>query len=370
MAGLTLKSILMSVPYLESSEEYKHPGGQLTAATQLVQHLRSVGINVIVTNTYGGSYPPKPLILKIGESLSRIITTWKLIKENKIDVYFTFSGFDLSFFERIICCLIARAYSVTSLVYFRNSTILSIEQASLYHRLLTRMLSVPTALVSQGTRLSSYLGSLTGQNVHVVKPWLSDDYSTICEVKCSVREVRFVFVGWLEKKKGVIELIEAIVALNNMGYLFKVDFVGGGSLESTLKAMMTTNNLTNVTLHGWLEPDKVKEIYRASQAFILPSYNEGFPNSLLEAMSFGLAPIVTPVGGIPDVINGVTNGMLVEVMSATSIIGSMEQYILDHELLESHAREALNTVRRDHRVNTSADHLVKIIENQLRRLDK
>jgi len=131
-------------------------------------------------------------------------------------------------------------------------------------------------------------------------------------------------------------------------------------MEEDLHLSIEVNKLSNTRAHGWLLPSETQALYKRANVFILPSYKEGFPNSLLEAMSFGLAPIVTGVGGIPDVIKDMVNGRIIEARSPGSIEKAMRGYIEDKSLLHKHAELSWVSVKQNHSVRESVNELVKI----------
>ena len=87
--------------------------------------------------------------------------------------------------------------------------------------------------------------------------------------------------------------------------------IGGNKNEEALKEAIRAQHLEDcVHFNGFVSGDLKKELLSRSDVFVLPSYNEGLPISILEAMSYGCAIISTPVGGIPEVVKD--NGVLVQ----------------------------------------------------------
>ena len=109
------------------------------------------------------------------------------------------------------------------------------------------------------------------------------------------------YVGRLVEGKGIETLIEALRIVNSSGINFLCFLVGAGPLQHQLRIHIGQSGLTDkIVLTG--EVEDVRPYYHRSDVFVLPSYSEGMPVALLEAMACGLCIVTTPVGGIPDVI--------------------------------------------------------------------
>lgn len=125
--------------------------------------------------------------------------------------------------------------------------------------------------------------------------------------------VRMLFLGQVNEAKGVFDLIRAIaiVAEKRRDHLH-VTIAGHGDLAPAKALADQLGIAANVTFPGWVGPEQRDAYLAQSDVFLLPSYFEGLPMSLLEAMSWGLPSIATSVGGIPDVLDDDVEGLLVE----------------------------------------------------------
>jgi glycosyltransferase involved in cell wall biosynthesis len=106
---------------------------------------------------------------------------------------------------------------------------------------------------------------------------------------------------------------------------------GSGDIQ-TANDLITSLQLNEfVSIRQWLDPEKRDELLRESDVFLLPSYNEGLPMSMLEAMAFGLPVIVTPVGGIPEIVSQGREGLFVQPGRIDEIAHTMEFLILNKQ---------------------------------------
>ena len=97
-----------------------------------------------------------------------------------------------------------------------------------------------------------------------------------------------------------------------------------------------------VFFEGWVGGEKKIELLNWADLYILPSFNEGLPISILEAMSYGLPIISTPVGGIPEVVKG--NGVLVTPGNIKEIHDAIKKYIDNPLLIEKERNISLKMV--------------------------
>lgn len=113
-----------------------------------------------------------------------------------------------------------------------------------------------------------------------------------------------VYVGRLIEAKGLRELIEATDALRQTKPSTKLVIIGEGAFKDQLKQMIQQRNLTaHVQLTGGLLPGEIAKWLNAANLLTLPSWTEGYPNVLVEALACGCPVVATQVGGIPEIVH-------------------------------------------------------------------
>ena len=133
--------------------------------------------------------------------------------------------------------------------------------------------------------------------------------------------VRLLFVGRLSSVKGIDVIIKSMLTIKNKAIL---SIVGDGELFNNLSHLIDDLDLSNqVTLCGSVTPEKVKDFYINNDVLIMNSILEGKPMTIIEAMSYGLPVITTPVGGICELVENNTNGIYTDG-SRESIVQSLE----------------------------------------------
>lgn len=124
--------------------------------------------------------------------------------------------------------------------------------------------------------------------------------------------MRLLFMGAITRNKGIFDLIEVLSA-NREEYEGKVVLhVGGNGDVDTFTNFISAHHLDKlVKFEGWVDGHKKDQLFRNSDVYILPSYFEGLPISILEAMTYGKPIIASNVGGIPEILHDGINGLLI-----------------------------------------------------------
>lgn len=163
-------------------------------------------------------------------------------------------------------------------------------------------------------------------------------------------EINILFLGVLIKRKGIYELIEAINELNKNGVVKskKLKFLIGGSgiEEERIKNKINKYNLSScVEMVGWVTGDMKEKLFNKSQVFILPSYNEGLPMAILEAMSYGIPVIATDVGSVSEVVKTGFTGVLIDKCSVSKIVEAITSEIIDYDKWRIESRQCKDIIR-------------------------
>ena len=182
------------------------------------------------------------------------------------------------------------------------------------------------------------------------------DYPATMEVVKDVNKLKLLFLGEIGHRKGVFDLLKA-VADHRDALKDKIEIrIGGNKQEEKLKKTIADNQLSDfVYFEGFVSGQKKTTLLNWADVYILPSFNEGLPISILEAMSYGMPILSTPVGGIPEVVNE-DNGVLVTPGNADEIYSAIDKYVEDRSLLKTQGEVS---------VKKSSTYLPDYVMNQL-----
>lgn len=159
-------------------------------------------------------------------------------------------------------------------------------------------------------------------------------------------KLHLMYMGEISKRKGGFDLLQAIA--DNKDY-FKDKLIlrmGGNEVDGDIKTFIKEHDLESfVTYEGWIAGQKKIDCLNWEDLYILPSYNEGLPIAILEAMAYSHPVISTPVGGIPEVIETGKNGMLVLPGDTKAIADAIKYYIENHDAIGVHGKNAYQVVQ-------------------------
>jgi glycosyltransferase involved in cell wall biosynthesis len=141
--------------------------------------------------------------------------------------------------------------------------------------------------------------------------------------------VNVLFVGWMLEAKGVRELIEAARALPAARFTL----IGAEDPQFLASVRGELEALGERVRRLPPRPrEEVMALYAEADVFVLPTWREGFPNVVLEAMAAGLPVVATPVGAIPDAVRDGEEGLLVPVRDPAALTAALRRLIEDREL--------------------------------------
>ena len=159
------------------------------------------------------------------------------------------------------------------------------------------------------------------------------------------KTISALFLGFFSEGKGIYDILE--MAKRHKEYLSNrlCISVGGNGETEKVKKIIDEHKLDDIIkLEGWVDKEKKTTLLLNADLFLLPSYNEGLPISILEAMSYSLPVVSTNVGGIPEIIKNGVNGNLIEPGNIDALFNAIKVFIEDKEYREQCGYNAFKSV--------------------------
>jgi glycosyltransferase involved in cell wall biosynthesis len=157
-------------------------------------------------------------------------------------------------------------------------------------------------------------------------------------------EPHILFLGELQPRKGVHDLIDALSRPEIVGLRWKATLAGGGADQARYEEQALRGGVKDrIDFPGWLSKGPVKALLETADILVLPSYAEEMAMSVLEGMAFGLCIVCTPVGALAEVVEDGVSALVVSPGDVEGLAGALAKCIADPALrrrLGRGAREA------------------------------
>jgi glycosyltransferase involved in cell wall biosynthesis len=178
---------------------------------------------------------------------------------------------------------------------------------------------------------------------------------------------RLACIGRLSEQKGHLLLLEAANLLAVQGLEFKLVLVGDGPLRSDIEKQILQLGLQNhIEITGWASGDRVQQEILASRAMVLPSFAEGLPVVIMEALALNRPVISTYVAGIPELVEPGVCGWLVPPGSVEALAVAMRAVLeAPLEQLEEMGKAGAERVAQQHNVALEAKKLVALFDKAI-----
>jgi glycosyltransferase involved in cell wall biosynthesis len=176
--------------------------------------------------------------------------------------------------------------------------------------------------------------------------------------------LRLLSVGTLVANKGQSVLLNAVAALGDRDR-WALDLVGDGPDRAALEEQAATLGLSDrVTLHGSLPGPDVHALLRSTAIAVLPSYTEGLPNAVMEAMAHGVAVVASDVGGVPQLLGGGA-GLMVPPGDADALSNALARLMDDPEQRAALGAVGRTTIEQSYSVRAMRDATLAAIQSAI-----
>lgn len=300
--------------------------------------------NVISTHTEGsGLLKSFYFILK----LFRFVFT--LVSNRKIKIIHIHGASYGSFYRKLIIFIIGKYLFKKKIIYHIHGAefhLFYLKSNKLTQKLVTFFISNCNCVICLSNRWEQFFRDNFALKKVKILPNIID-YPVINKKKTEPLLISFLFLGYIGKRKGIFDLLNVIIENKNK-YQGRIKlFIGGNGETQYLQDLINENNIENIVeFLGWVNNEKKMELFNTTNIYVLPSYNEGLPISILEAMSYGNAIISTPVGGIPEIVKNKENGLLIAPGDSEQLKLALDFFIENPELIQRYGDTSKKLVRK------------------------
>jgi glycosyltransferase involved in cell wall biosynthesis len=256
----------------------------------------------------------------------------------KFDVILIFSANGASFLEKGTLALIAKKFTKSKVIFApRSGFIISeIDSKGYLSNFIKFVFFKVDIVICQSQFWKNYFqNALTISNSKkfiIIENFIDLTLYENFEINDFSQPIEILFLSWVDVNKGIFELIEACKLLKEDGLSFRLTIAGNGNASEEVKQRVKLYKLDNfIRSVGWVLGHEKLSLLRKSHIYVLPSYTEGYPNSLIEAMASAKACIATNVGSIPDIILHEKNGLIISSKKSLDLYINLKDLITDNE---------------------------------------
>ena len=181
--------------------------------------------------------------------------------------------------------------------------------------------------------------------------------------KVSQRKNSILFLGELGHRKGTYDLIKAFKKVLENHLDAKLILAGDGEVDECKKLVKSLQIDNSVEFLGWVGLERKKELLNSSKIFVLPSHQEAFPLTILEAMSTGIPIISTFVGGIPEEIENNISGLLINAGDIEALSKNISRLLDDNRLCDTIGQNGRERYLKYFRLNKITEDIEDIYQN-------
>jgi glycosyltransferase involved in cell wall biosynthesis len=316
-------------------------GGQWFACRSLLGSPLSGHVRWILLDSTMETLPPPRMVRRAFLAGKRLCTAFRILLMDPPRAALIFSSANIpSLLEKTLLASLFRKAGVRVVLSLRSEVVVSNFTLRI---LLAHACRSADVIICQSRRAAQALRghqNVPSAGVVVVPNWIdASSYATIPDlplVSGRKQPPVFLYLGWLEPYKGVMDLLAAFERLAAMSPDIRLDICGEGSRSLAVREQIEKTGLGNrVRLLGWVHGADKARVLEKAIALVLPSHTEGMPNAVLEAMASGRPVIATRVGGVPELVEDGRTGLLVQAGDIGALARAME-WMAEHP---SEARE-------------------------------
>lgn len=288
-------------------------------------------------------------IIKILFFLKSYFKYIKKIISNEFDIVHIHMSYKGSFYRKLLIVLVSKLFNKKIVIHLHGSEFKVFYYSSnkLIKKFIKFLIRSSDAFLVLGDNWEKVIKEIEPDS----KTFVLRNSISIPDSKVNLNEEEFniLFLGVLIKRKGIYDLIDAIKLLDDKDYIKKYNMkfiIGGiGKEQDKLEEIIKNKKLGYcINMAGWVDGLKKEELLKKSQLFVLPSYNEGLPMAILEAMSHGIPTISTKVGSIDEVVKSEENGYLIKPRDIDSLANSILDMAKDKEKWKKFSENSRNII--------------------------
>ena len=324
-----------------------------------------------VLNTYSTFISPFKFVCTYDSGLNKTEKIWyaasgyvsliiKLLSDRDIHIVHIHSASNASFWRKSYAIRIAKFFGKKVIFHCHGGGFKEFRKKA--PKKVDAILKMADCIVCLSNEWKDYFESIGCKKVTIIK-------NVIVEPKQkNIKKdglVHFLFLGLICDNKGIFDVLKTLEEHKNYLQGKIVLHVGGNGQTERLKSTIKQHNLEDlVVFEGWVDKDKKQYLLNLADVYLLPSYIEGVPISILEAESYHKPVITTNVGGIPSIVKNHVTGIFVNPGNTEDIFKAIK-CMTENKNLRRQYGEAGYIISKDYLPNTIMEELIQLYKEML-----
>ena len=274
-----------------------------------------------------------------------LMVLFKLIFNRKIKIVHIHTAADRSFKRKSKFVSLAKAFDKKVILHIHGSRFKDYYNESKNKKKIIRNLQKANKLAVLSHSWKDWFINIGIDSEDIIVLNNIVDYPIIKNVQ-KEDKVKLLFLGEIGQRKGVFDIIE-VLGKNREYFKDKIILKIGGNKEvqKLIKKLEDYKLSDFVKFEGWISGEKKIHLLNWTDILILPSYNEGLPIAILEAMSYGKAIISSPVGGIPEIVMHGQNGILVKPGNQNELFNAICFFIKNKDEIKTFGNKSKEIIQ-------------------------
>jgi len=257
--------------------------------------------------------------------------------------------------------LLALIYKLEVVVFWRGWNFNNLKYLKFPYKIVTFLLFYAKTSVVLYSKIGDAYRELGYKgNIKLMSTIVNDEIFNH-KIKETTKEAfNLIFLSRVERYKGIYELLEAFAVLKLKYPNLRLIIAGYGDDSENVKREVETRNYKDVYISGYVTGKEKYSLLSSGDLFIFPSYSEGMPNAVLEAMAVGLPIITTRVGGLNDFFEDNVMGSFIETNNVNSIVDKVEYLMLNKETRNKMSKYNIEFAKTNFNILTVTDKFLEI----------
>lgn len=342
-------------------------GGVQSACNSLIESELSTLFDFELIDTSNSTVPPPKTYQKIHHIILRNIKSVYFLFFGRIRTLICFSSSGKSLIEKGLLIFLAKKLKKRTVLSIRSGDMVDqYENKRWMKYFLPFVLRNCDFIVCQSAFWMKFYSSVnTSEKNQIVTiyNWIKIKESIIHRNPKS-EQIELLYLGWIEQTKGIFDLVNAIYLLITKHNLknIHINICGGGSAKSEVSTLISKLEISNYfTFHGWVHGNEKHNMLLKSDIFVMPTYFEGFPNSMIEAINYRLPVIINDIPAIKGYLEDGKHALFSRIGDCSDLANCILKVVGDGSLRQKLSDNAFDLLKEKNTLSAAVNTFKNIL---------